>query len=465
MIIPPQEESIAELWTRYLASLGETPETTSRSFTAWHFCDTKGSADELAELVLAGIKRATAGSLAEYEAAGEAIPRAGDLSIVLDGSGLARCVIQTTQVDHVPFGEITAEFAAAEGEGDGSLAYWRRVHLDYFTRTLAPQGITPDDQLVIAAERFSVVFSPELEDPCASWDAKAEAWNEQVGEAGDLNRQLNSDPVLWRLAGNVAGLDVLDAGCGTGYLSRELARRGARVIGVDFSPNMIEIARQKAAAQQLDVQHHVADCSRLFDPDGHVRLHDSTGDTRLREAAVDARLRDSSADVRLHEATSDIRLHEASGDIRLREASCDLAISNYVLMDLADLDGALAGLHRALRPGGAAILILSHPCFPQGDTTTVDPDPKSPVVTYRWPHNYFESRASLEPAWGHFDSAFPAFHRPLATYFKAFRKAGFSVTDLEEPHLTPDRAHLATDPRRRRRSQLLPFSIAFRLTR
>ncbi|MEH2145402.1 hypothetical protein [Nostoc sp.] len=51
------------------------------------------------------------------------------------------------------------------------------------------------------------------------WDNTATDWDIQVGEEGDSNRILNSDPVLWSFAGNVAGLSVLDAGCGTGYLA------------------------------------------------------------------------------------------------------------------------------------------------------------------------------------------------------------------------------------------------------
>jgi SAM-dependent methyltransferase len=43
---------------------------------------------------------------------------------------------------------------------------------------------------------------------------------------------------------------VLDAGCGTGRVARELARRGFEVVGVDADPAMIETARQKAP--QLD---------------------------------------------------------------------------------------------------------------------------------------------------------------------------------------------------------------------
>ncbi|MGD8340908.1 MAG: class I SAM-dependent methyltransferase, partial [Gammaproteobacteria bacterium] len=86
----------------------------------------------------------------------------------------------------------------------------------------------------------------------AFWDRVASDWDIQVGEAGDTNRRLNSDPVLWRFVGDVAGRDVLDAGCGTGYLSKLLHERGARVIAVDSSPGMIEIARARAA--EIDVR-------------------------------------------------------------------------------------------------------------------------------------------------------------------------------------------------------------------
>ena len=66
-----------------------------------------------------------------------------------------------------------------------------------------------------------------------TWNSIAADWDLQVGDDGDANRILNSDPVLWEFAGEVSGLTVLDAGCGTGYLTRKLQAQGAKAIGIE----------------------------------------------------------------------------------------------------------------------------------------------------------------------------------------------------------------------------------------
>src|SRR5437773_10206583 len=91
------------------------------------------------------------------------------------------------------------------------------------------------------------------------WNRVADDWQIQIGAAGDSNRVLNSDPVLWAFAGNVDGLRVLDAGCGTGYLSKQLSDRGAVVTGIDISERMIAIAR----AHHPHIDFRVDSCSQL----------------------------------------------------------------------------------------------------------------------------------------------------------------------------------------------------------
>jgi uncharacterized protein YhfF len=146
-----------ELWAAFAEARPDLagPDT---PHAAWHFCDNQADADELAELVLAGRKRATAGALWSYEAETEPLPTPGDLSVITDWSGAGRCVIRTIAVEVVAFDEVSEEFAATEGEGDGSLAYWREAHCAAFSREFEGTGraLRPDTPVV--CERFEVVF-------------------------------------------------------------------------------------------------------------------------------------------------------------------------------------------------------------------------------------------------------------------------------------------------------------------
>jgi uncharacterized protein YhfF len=87
------------------------------------------------------------------------VPRVGDLSIVTDWDGVAHCIIRTTQVDIVPLAEIPASHAAAEGEGDGSLDDWYRIHRPFYQREAQNRPYEVHDGMLIACERFEVVFS------------------------------------------------------------------------------------------------------------------------------------------------------------------------------------------------------------------------------------------------------------------------------------------------------------------
>jgi uncharacterized protein YhfF len=153
MNIPTQHLAF---WQAFAATLPTDP--APRFLEAFHFDDNQPSADELAVLVLAGRKRATAGLLWAHDAETRPLPRPGDLSIVTNFRGDALCVIETVRVDIVPFHDVSAEFAATEGEGDGSLAYWQRAHTAFFTRECQRLGRQPAPDMPVVCERFEVIY-------------------------------------------------------------------------------------------------------------------------------------------------------------------------------------------------------------------------------------------------------------------------------------------------------------------
>ena len=146
-------ESLEDYWRRVRAEVPELPADVPE---AWAFGATPEHADGLLDLVLAGVKTGTASSVWDYEASGERMPEAGDLSVILDGAGAPRAVIRTTLVEIVSFLEVTAEHAHAEGEGDRSLAAWRDIHERFWREhSEGPRGWAPD--MPVLCERFALV--------------------------------------------------------------------------------------------------------------------------------------------------------------------------------------------------------------------------------------------------------------------------------------------------------------------
>lgn len=147
---------VAAFWAAFLAEVGD--DRSDRFFETFHFDDNPADADALAALVLAGTKRATASLVWSFEARGVAAPAPGALSIVTWWDGRPACVIETLAIEVIAFEQVGTEFAAAEGEGDGSLAHWRRVHHDYFGRECARLGRQATPRMPVLCERFRVVY-------------------------------------------------------------------------------------------------------------------------------------------------------------------------------------------------------------------------------------------------------------------------------------------------------------------
>ena len=115
---------------------------------------TTASMDEGAGLILDGIKTVT--STAQWEWPNGQGPFVGALSVLFDGQGDARAIIETTAVERCRFGDVTEELAQAYGEGERSLAWWRREMGEYYRCIAEASGQPFGDDTVLYIERLAV---------------------------------------------------------------------------------------------------------------------------------------------------------------------------------------------------------------------------------------------------------------------------------------------------------------------
>ena len=85
---------------------------------------------------------------------------------------------------------------------------------------------------------------------------------------GSLVDQVQKNLVM-ELLNPKQGELILDLGCGTGNYSIPLTEVGCKVIGVDHSPNMLNVAKEKTKAIGLDIEYHLSEADKLDFPDNH----------------------------------------------------------------------------------------------------------------------------------------------------------------------------------------------------
>jgi len=165
----------------------------------------------------------------------------------------------------------------------------------------------------------SLHFDPVKQQVAAHWDRRAARFDEDFGHSVRTDAERAAWDRIFRVVLPVAEtLDALDAGCGTGFLSLELAARGHHVIGVDFAPSMIARAERKAAERGLAVRFERGDAEQL----------------------------------------------------PFATASFDLVISRHVLWTLPHPEAAIDEWVRVLRPGGRLVVV---------DGATLDGSDRAPM--------------------------------------------------------------------------------------
>ncbi|MGY5876160.1 MAG: class I SAM-dependent methyltransferase [Candidatus Thorarchaeota archaeon] len=224
-----------------------------------------------------------------------------------------------------------------------------------------------------------------------SWENNSEEWIDaaKIEMTGDPNRQFVIDPALWSLLGDVSGLSVLDAGCGNGYLTRLLAKKGARVTGVDFSRLFIDYCTKVEAEMKLGCRFLQASLTNLE---------------------------------------------------VLESESFDIVVSNIVMVDVLDYKAAFKEISRVLKDDGRFIWSNVHPVFGRGWSGSGDisfpRDSQRPESRYlKMVDRYFDSGGELS-TW--FTSPTWQFIRTLEEYSKALKEVGFVISEIQEPRPTPE---------------------------
>ncbi|MGN2637767.1 class I SAM-dependent DNA methyltransferase [Nocardia takedensis] len=205
------------------------------------------------------------------------------------------------------------------------------------------------------------------------WDAVADSYAATVSGPGDsFYRRIHG--FLWGEFGDVSGLDVLDLGCGHGWLAERMRQAGARVTGIDGSDGLLAIARARY-------------------PDIEFRGHDLT-----------------------------LGLPDPARRF-------DRVVAHMVLMDVPVLDRLFADVAGSLRDGGVFVFSILHPAFFSRDIVDEGPDGER----YRKVTGYLAPETRwIESFGGH-----RHYHRPLSWYAELAIANGLVITGIHEPPSLP----------------------------
>lgn len=227
------------------------------------------------------------------------------------------------------------------------------------------------------------------------WDESAESWTDFVRSGKDYSRDEMNNPVMFEVLGDIRGKRILDLGCGEGYNSRIMAKKEAKVIGIDFSRRIIDLAIQMEEMDNLGIEYHVLDACNM-----HI----------------------------------------------FRDESFDIVACFMALQDIDDYESAVKETSRVLKGQGRFVFVIPHPCF---ETKEIDgeiiggwefregsKEKSSENALFLKVDRYFDKGERLIP-WKmerlehHFETT--SFHRTLTDYANALHAAGLAISRLKEP--------------------------------
>ncbi len=222
------------------------------------------------------------------------------------------------------------------------------------------------------------------------WEANADAWTRHVRAGYDVYRDALNTPAFLAMLPPIEGLRGLDIGCGEGTNTRQLARKGAKMHGVDIAPTFIRHAWAAEQAEPLGITFLIGDGVAL-------PFEDST---------------------------------------------FDFAAAFMSLMDMPDQGRVLSQVARVLRPGGFLQFSILHPCFSPPHRRVLRDEVGTPKAIEVG--SYFDASDGRVDRWWfetlptklrERDAPFqtPRFHRTLSLWVELIVQAGFVIERFLEP--------------------------------
>jgi SAM-dependent methyltransferase len=234
------------------------------------------------------------------------------------------------------------------------------------------------------------------------WDDAAESWVDFVRQGKDYFRDELNNPGMFKMIGNVRDQFVLDVACGEGYSTRILARKGAKVIGIDLSKKLIEYAKSQEQKEKLGISYYVTDSAVLS---------------------------------------------------MFPAERFDLVTCFMAMMDIEHYDKAIGEIARVIKDEGRFVFSITHPCF--------EYNAKNGKTEAEITPRYFETRRDcvswdMKRLLSPFETT--SFHRTLTDYSDVLNRHGLLIRRLLEP--TPTKKGFTKYPPLKQ-VLLKPHSIIF----
>ena len=149
---------IETFWQDYLSTLSEEDRKDIPSYLVDDFADTPEAATKVGKLVRDGIKTTSSSLLWGLEQLGVPLPKAGDISVIVDGNGEPLCIIEMVEVEIRPFNTVDEQFAYEYGEGERTRACWLADNWDFHSRWCREIGREPSEIMPIVFQRFRLLY-------------------------------------------------------------------------------------------------------------------------------------------------------------------------------------------------------------------------------------------------------------------------------------------------------------------